>query len=187
MTRDLQLHKGEVLYFEIAGWVNAETPIMAPQGYGGSSEFDRALQKEYQGPARDGKGLFQMLYSYGCAQGERRMFVYRITRLNEDGVETELPWPLVMQRCKELGLQTVPQLAPPMLYNGDVAALRATVEALTDGASTLDPRHIREGVVVRVETPDGRTAYYKNKSFAFGLLEGYLKTDDTAVDREEAA
>ena len=176
MTEGLQLQKGEVLYFEIVGWVNDTMPIMQAQ------PIDRKQYKDVAKQFGD-----QMLYSYGCAQGECRKYVYRITRLNEDGFETELPWPVVGQRCKELGLDVVPQLHKPILYNGDTDALRELVEELTVGTSTLDARHIREGIVLRVETPDGQTRFLKNKSWLFGVLEGYIKDSDTAVDIEEAA
>jgi hypothetical protein len=175
LTESLQLYKGEVVYFEIVGFVNDTMPIMQPQ------PIDA---KQYKDVAKCFGAA--MTYSYGCAAGECRMYVYRMTRLNEDGIETELPWPQVMQRSKELGLETVPMLARPILYNGDTEKLADLVNQLTDGVSTLDDRHIREGVVLRVDTPDGRTRFLKNKAWLFGVLEGYIKDSDV-VDIEEAA
>lgn len=60
------------------------------------------------------------------------------------------------------------------------------VEQWSDGASIVDPGHIREGVVVRVDSPSG-TYYLKNKSFALKLIEGIIKSDDSVVDMEEAS
>jgi hypothetical protein len=65
-------------------------------------------------------------------------------------------------------------------------ALRQTVELLSAGAqgSTLNPHQIREGIVVRVESEEG-IIQLKNKSFEFGVLEGYLSEDETFIDLEE--
>jgi hypothetical protein len=173
----IELHKGEVLYFEIVGDVAEGQPIMPVHTV---KDELKDIQKQY------GK---KMDYRYGTLSGEHKMLVYRVTRLNEDGVETDLSWQQVKQRCKELGLQTVPEL--DMMFTTDDSdisrqMLTDTVEALTDGPSTLDSSHIREGVVVRVESDQG-TWFFKNKSWAFGVLEGYIKDSDTYVDTEEAA
>jgi hypothetical protein len=176
MTENLQLHKGEIVYFEIVGFVDSERQIMEPQ------PIDPKQLKDVAKQFGD-----RMEYTYGCVPGECKKYVYRITRLNEDGVEVELGWPQVIQRCRELGLETVPQLAPPQFYYGDTEKLVTLVNSLTDGVSTLDARHIREGVVLRVDTPDGVTKFYKNKAWVFGVLEGYIKDSDTVVDTEEAA
>ena len=189
VVKDLQLHKGEVLYFEIVGFVNGATPIMQAQDVESTGLKDI---KERYGP--------KMAYTYGCPEGEHRLYVYKITQVNEDGVLFELPWPQVRRRCRELGLQTVPQLIDGPLtldvcqaaaqmegYNvTQYEALRILVDSLMDGPSTLDERHIREGVVVRVESSYG-TQYLKAKSNTFGILEGYLKEKDDFVDLEEAA
>ena len=187
---DLQLHQGEVLYYEIVGDVTTGTPIMPAHPI---KDELKDLKKQYGA---------RMEYRYGTVPGERKLFVYRITQINEQGREIELSWPQVVGRCKELGLQTVPVLAtalaaPPnnnhtwLFLNGEGTWLSASginpvVETLTDGESTLDSRHIREGVVVRIESSEG-IKFLKNKSFAFGVLEGYIKDIDTYVDLEEAS
>ena len=73
------------------------------------------------------------------------------------------------------------------IYNGNPQDLLDTVDKLMDGPSVLDHSHIREGVVVRAETPNGRTLFMKSKSWAFGVLEGYLRNDDNYVDTEEVS
>lgn len=184
VVEDIKLHKGEVLYGEIVGWVGpGQAPIMQPQDVAGTNL--KEIQAAYGG---------LMLYSYGCPEGEHRLYIYKIAHVNEDGVLTELPWTSVVRRCAELGLPTVPQFAGPVTMR-ELAeiykmtphrALRQMVEELTDGPSSLDSRHIREGVVVRVESVRG-IQHIKNKSFAFGVLEGYIKEKDEYVDTEEAA
>ena len=61
------------------------------------------------------------------------------------------------------------------------------VSDLEVGPSTLDHTHIREGVVVRVENPDGTTHFLKAKSYEFKVLEGIIKNNDSYVDMEEVS
>lgn len=175
-----QLHKGEILYFELVGYTETGQAIMSDQD--ASKLKDKEITKRY------GK---KMHYSYGCVSGNCELYVYRITRTNEDGDSVELSWPQVKARCNELGIKFIPELTiTPIVYGQDLInkdALAAFVDIHTDGSSTLDEGHIREGVVVRVEQPDGQTDWYKNKSFTFGILEGFWKESDDAVDLEEVS
>ena len=58
------------------------------------------------------------------------------------------------------------------------------VETYGSGPSTLDDRHIKEGVCVRIEGGiSNRTT--KFKSFEFKVLEGIVK-DSGVIDTEEA-
>lgn len=180
VVNNIVLHKGEVVYGEIVGYDdNNGQPIMAAQ-----SVKDKVLAKIY-GP--------QMVYSYGQAPFTCKLYVYRITQVNVDGKVTELSWPQVAKRCKELGIPTVPVLHHFMLnsYDDLLDVVSQHTEAEENGnyplVSTLCDKHIREGVVVRYESPDGRVDCMKNKSFAFGVLEGYLKDNDNYVDTEEVS
>lgn len=81
-------------------------------------------------------------------------------------------------------------------FDGDVekALIRINSFLANDKcvASTLDSRHIIEGVCVRIELPSndildtkiGTWMVFKHKSFIFGLLEGYLKEKE--VETEES-
>jgi hypothetical protein len=180
-TRRLALHKGEVLYGELVGFTETGKPIMEPQ--------DTSVLKDKQIEKQFGKTIF---YRYGAAEGECKMYIYRITQVNEDGHVVELSWPQMVARCRELGLTPVP-LVEKFIYDGDQEALMSRVLLLTDGASgmdalpsRLDASHIQEGVVVRYESEFG-TGWLKSKSHIFGLLEGYLKESDNYVDTEEIA
>lgn len=184
LTKDIRLHKGEVLYFEIVGWANEATSIMPPH------DVTKTGLKEIRAQYGD-----QIHYTYGCPQGICRLYVYKIVIVNEDGVAWELSWPDVVRRCGELGLVHVPRLqgplTPAMFAELDGTAtwrdrLREEVEMLTEGASVLSPTQIREGVVIRVESRQGIT-HIKNKQWVFGVLEGYLSEDEGFVDPEEAA
>lgn len=173
-TMEGNLHKGEVVYGEIVGYVNEATPVMAVQDTSSLSD----VKKKYGST---------MTYSYGCLRGECDFYVYRITHVNEDGVAQELSWAQVKARCSELNLKHVPELASSEFVTDDdsITKIKEAVAELEVGASTLDERHIREGVVIRVEGADGKTGFLKSKSFEFGVLEGYLKVADDYVDLEE--
>lgn len=181
-----RLHKGEVVYFELVGYTRCGSdaaPIM------GSVETSILKDKEIS--KRYGK---QMTYTYGTFPIDEtnycRLYVYRITRVTDNGHAIDLSWPQVKARCRELGLEHVPELAQfPIVYDGvrmTAGDLDWLVESLTDGPSTVDQRHIREGVCLRIETGD-KTYFLKSKSFAFGVLEGYIKEREDYVDAEEAA
>ena len=181
------LHRGEVIYYEIVGYAGPETPIMASQ-----DTKDLKDVKAAYGP--------KMNYTYGCLPGGHESYVYRITSVNEDGDATELSWPQVKARCAQLGIKPVPELSRPILVSDQFTVgyqeatelatndhVKKLVSYLEEGPSTLDERHIREGVVIRIERPDGEVGFLKSKSFTFGVLEGYLKNLDDYVDTEEIA
>ncbi|RTK93181.1 hypothetical protein EKI60_06270 [Candidatus Saccharibacteria bacterium] len=171
-----KLHKGEIIYSELVGFVSDGRPIMSDQ--------DTSTLKDLKQTFGD-----VMRYTYGTNVDECKQFVYRITNVNVDGVEYELSWQQVKQRCKELDLVPVPDLCYPILVETteDVEVVKQTVLDLTSGPSTLDQRHIREGVVVRFEDFNGKTSFLKNKSWEFGVLEGYLKNNEEYVDLEETS
>jgi hypothetical protein len=171
-----RLRPGEVIYFELVGYTTDGNLIMGAQDT--TALKDKAITKAF------GE---KMEYTYGCLPGETKMFVYRIAQVFEDGSLIELPWPQVKKRCRELFIDYVPELITDSTWamDEDVWQLQVTTETLTDGVSTLDPKHIREGVVLRIENPDGTVDFVKNKSFVFGLLEGYIKEQEDYVDTEE--
>lgn len=171
------LHKDEIIYFELVGYTNTGQPIMAQP----STKDLKDIKKQY------GE---QMTFAYGQPAGTCGLHVYRITRVNEDGNAVELPWIQVKARCRELGINHVPEIpgSSPFLHDTSRPEfLRDGVEYNMEGPSLLDETHIREGVVVRAELPDGSTKFLKSKSFSFGVIEGYLKTSDDYVDAEEIA
>lgn len=172
-----KLYKGETVYGEHVGYTDEGALIMEAQNT--DILKDKAVAKKFGSSMR---------YTYGTQPKETRSFIYRITRTNEDGVVTELSLAQVKRRAEELGVPYVPSLLEtPLIYNGIEESLRSLVELHTEGESTLDASHIREGVVIRIEQPDGNIVWFKNKSFIFGLLEGYIKDQDGVVDREESA
>ncbi len=169
------LHKGEVVYLEIVGYINDTTPIMPV--HNAARTKDKELIKTY------GK---EMVYRYGNIPGQCSPAVYRIVMVNEDGIETELSWEQVKRRSRELNISHVAEVITPFIYDGNTAQLRALCEKLSVGPSLLDPTHIREGICIRVERSAGMSIS-KLKNFSFLLMEAESKDDETQVDLEEAA
>ena len=184
------LRKGEIVYGELVGFLPDGRPIMGSQ----STKEMKELKKQY-GPT--------MTYSYGCVEGQCKFIVYRIAVITEDKHVVDYSWSQVKARAAELGLETVPEFGTtkpfPSPNTGsevdddrilnDILRphLLKECEDLAVGPDPTDPRHIREGVVVRLDQPSGKTEFYKLKSFDFGVLEGYLKQSDDYVDTEEIA
>lgn len=114
-----KLHKGEVVYYEIVGFVNESTPIMA--SVKNSKIKDKAFSKQY------GE---ETVFSYGCdpcgdwepsvnmtevhnepiveTAPRCEVYVYRMTMTNEDGDVVEMSPDQVRYRCEQMGVKTVP-------------------------------------------------------------------------------
>jgi len=181
------LHQGETLYYEIVGYTDRGSLIM-----GSHKIQDKALKKKYGS---------RMEYTYGCENTNEvegcqnpeyidykplyKVLVYRITQTSPDSYRRELPLQQIISRCKELEMEIVPQLLLPSIYNGKKEELLELCEKLTHRSSALDNRHIKEGIVLRVDAPNTEN-YYKYKGFAFCELEGIAKNSDY-VDPEEVA
>lgn len=168
----LRLKKGETLYYEIVGFTDKKTPIMASHKI-----TDKSLKKKYGD---------EMVYKYGTDRDQAvpyDIYVYRITQTNEDGDSVDLSWPKVMARCNELGLRHVPHY-DTLVYDGDEDSFLELVEQYSQGSSKLDSTHIREGVCITVDHHlMGGT--HKYKGFWFCELEGIAKNSDEYVDLED--
>ncbi len=178
-TSGILLRRGEVIYGELVGFEPAGAPIMSRQATGGLK--DKAIIRQF------GE---MMTFAYGQAPGTYAVYVYRIVQHSECGHPVELSWHQVVARCRALGLKPIPHVET-IVYDGNQDALRQCVMAMVDGESgwrpsVLDPTHIEEGVVVRWEHDSG-VGWLKEKSYTFGVLEGYLKERDDYVDAEEVA
>ena len=124
-------------------------------------------------------------YDYGCDPGEYKVYVYRITMTNPDGVVTELPWHQVKHRSIELGVETCPEIfygRARDLYPdsgedyGEYFYNFLSENYVFDQRSKFCKNNVpEEGVVVRIEQGDG-IENLKYKSFKF--LEHETKTMD---------
>lgn len=172
------LHPGESVYGEIVGWKDVNKPLFTRGG---------------------------MRFLYGCEPGKRDFYVYNIKWTLPDGSEIDLPWNKIKSRCLELGIKYVPEMeweveetqcdfcdaikdsylsSGSFMYDGNLKSLEELVYFLVDGPDLIDPSHIREGIVLRVEKSNGQTVFFKAKSQAFYELEDKSK-EAGEVDIEE--
>ena len=172
------IRKGEVWYYEIVGYEDNGASIMQPVS---TKEMGKAFIKRFGD---------NFVYKYGCLPGTCEIYVYRITVQNEDAEVYELPWNVVKAKCLSAGIKYVPEIHTSISNELYVhAVLQPAIERFTDEddiAEPLDPSHIREGVCIRVENLEtGKSTIWKNKTFAFKVLEGIAKNDDNYIDTEE--
>lgn len=167
-----RLRKGEEVFYEVVGYVNPSTTIMAVCN--NKKVGDKEFVKQYGATTT---------FSYGCPAGENDIYVYRMTMTNEDGDVVEYPWDLVKLRCEQMGVKVVPEFER-FDFTDDVD-LMARVNAVVGGADPIGRVHIREGVVVRIENKEHFSAY-KHKNFEFKVLEGIIKESAAEPDMEES-
>ena len=183
-TQDIlqNIRKGEVLYGEIVGYVQPGVPIMP------SGQTPKEFQEE---TITYGKTIS---WDYGLAEGHCQFVLYRVVQFNEDAEAVELSHAQVVRRAKDLGLRVVPTVGSvvlPLEMDDDFRKMLRDQVMMQTGdpsaPSMLNPAMPREGIVIRVDTNDGHTKFYKNKSFFFKVLEGIAKIDDQYQDVEENA
>jgi len=165
-----KLHKGEEIYFEIVGYVNENTTIM-PECNNKKTK-DKEFIKQYGETTR---------FTYGCGVGQNDIYVYRMTKTDEDGRIVEYSTKYTQIRCEQMRVKFVPVFDKFIFTTID--DLMERVNTYVDGADPIGRTHIREGIVVRIEDREKFTAF-KHKSFMFKLLEGIIKADDI-IDMEE--
>lgn len=168
-----KLPKGFTVYFEIVGWVNENTPIMA------RCQNSKVKNKDFS--KRYGK---ETVFTYGCEPGENHAYVYRITVTNEDGVTVDLPTEEVMRWCEIWGCDYVP-LLDKFLYTTWEDLIERCEKHLDVPEPLANGSHVVEGVVARIDNRGQFTAY-KMKSWAFKVLESIIKDEADAPDMEEA-
>jgi hypothetical protein len=188
-----KLHKGETVYYEVVGFTDDGTPIMA--SCDNKKVGDKEFTKQY------GKTT---VFSYGCdphgnldgsSPPRSDMYVYRMTMTNEDGDVVEYTPDFMRYRCEQMGVKVVPMLYRgyiPDPLNGEIHMNNFTpggwitgiAERYYDGPDPIGKTHVREGVVVRIVNRPKFTAY-KTKNFSFKVLEGLVKDAATEPDMEE--
>lgn len=196
-----KLHKGETVYYEVVGFTDNETPIMAP---GNNKKLnDKTFTKQYGNTT---------VFSYGCdpkgnGAPQSDLYVYRMTMTNEDGDVVEYSPDFMRYRCEQMGVKCVPLLWRGIIptpdsdnlfslpseyeYSGHHWAetpgdwIKEIAEGYYDGPDPVGKSHVREGVVCRIINRPKFTAY-KHKNFAFKMLEGLIKETAIAPDMEEA-
>ena len=118
-----------------------------------------------------GGTCIQSGYHYGCAQGQNRFIVYRVTSTNPDGVVTEFTDKQVRQYCEKYGLEVVNQLFYGKLseFGIDHRDIARNITERFDIEKMCPMNNLEvpyEGICIR---RDGQTKYdtYKIKSKLF--------------------
>ena len=168
---DGKLEKGETAYYEIVGWIDKSKTIMP------SCDNKKLKDKNFVKTYGE-----KTTFSYGCEKGQSDIFVYRMTKTDEDGNVFEYPTWLAELRCEQMGIKHVPVLDRFIVTSQE--DLMDKVDKYEDGHDLIDPRHIREGIILRIENRDKFKAY-KQKNFAFKVLEGIIKDEAVEADIEE--
>lgn len=171
------LRENEILFYEIVGWEDESTTIM------GKHDFSKTKEYKHWGK--------EVVYSYGVLPGTCRIYVYRIANMykNEMGLwlSRDLAWPQVVSRCEELAINYTPVIHAPYVVTEDKEELLAIADSLADGPDYLDSNHPREGVVLHVLTPAGRSYALKHKGMTFKVGEGIAIERDDYHDTEEVS
>lgn len=167
-----KLYKGMTIYYEIVGWVNDDTLIMAECN--NKKIKDKDFEKQYGETTR---------FTYGCERGQNEMYVYRMTLTTQDDFVLEVPYETMLEICEQMNLKVVPLFEKFIFTTPE--DLMERVEKYYDGADPIGKTHIREGVVVRIGDSSTFKAF-KHKNFNFKLLEGIIKDEAQAPDMEEA-
>lgn len=161
----------------IAGYAN-DKPIMSVHSTKGLK--DKKFNKKYGD---------SMIYKYGCVAGTSRFHIYRISFVNDNGVEIDYSNEQIKKFCEQNGFNAPVDVNKPVLFDGDTNALVELVDELTERPDKLtedyiDPSHVSEGIIVRVDNGKPEPTFYKSKSYAFKVMEGIMK-ESGDVDLEE--
>ena len=201
-----KLWKGETVYYEVAGFTHTGAPIMGQVSnkgvndknfikmYGEKTTFSYGCvpnPKQVAGVAdpANPNSTFQ------TAERQSHMWVYRMTMTNPDGEVVEYTPDFMRYRCEQMAVDCV-----PLLWKGTIPEHPASkdddtisagewimnkAELFYDGPDPIDPRHVREGVVVRILNRPTFKAF-KHKNHSFKVIEGIAKETADAPDMEEA-
>lgn len=173
------LDKNMVIYGELVGYAN-DKPIMA--------KHDISILKDKKYEEKYGKGQF--VYKYGCLENTNDFLIYRIAYVSPSGKTLDFTWPQIKKWCEKTGFKCVKEIEKSFIYDGNLEALKTKIEYLTERPDKLtedyiDPSHISEGLVIRVDTDAQTPFFYKSKSYCFRVCEGLVKEQE--VDIEDAS
>ena len=147
---------------------------LLPEGY--------VLYGEIIGYAGD--GVIQKNYTYNLPVGNNELYVYRVSIINNQGIQNDLSWDQVKQFCKNAGLKHVPELWSGRKSNFKIDNFidkKFFEEGYKTAISLCADSPVDEGVVVRAEGIIPTILKAKSPRF----LEHETKMlDEEAVDLE---
>lgn len=169
---------------DLWGEIKEDLKEFIPKGY--------TLYGECVGYTKEGSPI-QKDYDYGCEVGQRKIYIYRITFTNEDGLVNNLSTPEIEQFCNHFNLNYV-----PVFYKGKAKDYYKDIKDNEDWIekfiNILEKRFNdkncylcnnkvpEEGIVIRKESMFEFEAY-KLKSYSF--LERETKLLDKGEENLE--
>lgn len=160
----------------------------------GEAVYCEIIGSDYTGAA------IQKGYTYGLAKP--KVYIYRISMINSQGIEVDLPYTQMLERAAQLGLEVCPEYWYGTLedfFNNHYGIsanvykhiyaekkdefLAEILESMLEQPSILDGSVVEEGFCIRIEKYP-KPEIYKIKAKSFLLHEGNLKDKDI-VDIEE--
>ena len=172
--------QGKKHFYPTDLWTMAAKEFLEGKLYEGEIIYGELIGRMYQDGSELGKEI-QKDYTYGYTKPH--LFVYRISNMNSQGVETDLSFKQVRSRCNQLGVNFV-----PLIYDGRLEYYmlqhklsigdnwreileKHLIDTYLDKPSKMDPKVIEEGIIVRIEKYPKPTML-KLKSPEFYLHEG---------------
>jgi hypothetical protein len=172
--------KGKQHFYPTDLWTVAAKEFLAGKLYEGEIVYGELVGRMYPEGDQLGKEI-QKDYTYGYAKPH--LFVYRISNMNSQGVETDLSFKQVRARCNQLGVDFV-----PLIYDGRLEHYmlqqdlvvgenwkevleKHLVETYLDKPAKMDSNIVEEGICLRKESYPKPTIL-KLKSPEFYLHEG---------------
>lgn len=129
-----------------------------------------------------GNSPIQSGYTYNLPQGKSEFFVYRISIVNNDGIEVDLSWEAIKAYCNKVGLRHVPEMYN--MHYGNILIEEFMDKRYADlGYETpkVDAGKNDEGIVLRREGLQPLLLKAKCQSF---LLHETKELDAGTVDLE---
>jgi len=195
-SKNFQALNGKQHYYEQDVWTQVSAHYL-----NGTLNESEAVYGEIIGCDYNGSAI-QKGYTYGLTTP--KLYIYRITNINSQGIEVDLSWDQMEQRAKELGVEVCPAIYKGslqdfiMLHKGNALKLSShdgTTEdigayledifynQLLEKPSVLDSSVVEEGFVLRKDTYP-KVSAYKIKARSFLLKESALQ-DAEVSDLEE--
>ena len=193
-----KLWKGETVYYEVVGFTDTGTPIMAECD--NKKLNDKDFVKQYGKTTTFSYGCHPNGWNGGRNEPQSDIYVYRMTMTNEDGNIVEYTPDFMRYRCEQMGVKTVPVFWKGIIPENPASADDSTIEPgewiknvaerFYDGPDPIGKTHVREGVVVRI-TNKPKFCAYKHKNHTFKMLSGIIveavadgevAVDDTVIE-----
>lgn len=166
------------VFGEIVGWTGESgSPIMG--------KVDTTCLQDKNFTKKYGK---EMIFHYGCKEGQYDFYIYRIAEIdNEGNIVVEYSTDQIRYWCELHGFKMVPVLYRGFIPEGVNAGeyVMELAEKYCNGESTLAP-HWREGCVIRRDNIAGKYCCYKHKNDFYKIMKGlYVEKLENTENMDE--